>query len=95
VGVERLRSFTEWLRLNKKRGFLGEFGTGNTVTCNLALNGMLGYMESNSDVWIGWSWWAAGAWWSAAYPFNVQPDAQGRDKPQMSILSARARRITD
>ncbi|MEE5090803.1 glycoside hydrolase family 5 protein [Xanthomonas euvesicatoria] len=95
VGVERLRSFTEWLRLNKKRGFLGEFGTGNTGTCNLALNGMLGYMESNSDVWIGWSWWAAGAWWSAAYPFNVQPDAQGRDKPQMSILSARAHRITD
>ncbi|PKV10810.1 glycoside hydrolase family 5 protein [Xanthomonas prunicola] len=95
VGVERLRSFTEWLRLNKKRGFLGEFGTGNNVTCNLALNGMLGYIESNSDVWLGWSWWAAGAWWPATYPFNVHPDAQGRDKPQMSILSAHAHRITD
>ncbi len=29
------------------------------------------------------------------YPFNVQPDAQGRDKPQMSILSQQAHRITD
>lgn len=95
VGAERLRSFTEWLRLNKKRGFLGEFGTGNSATCNRALNGMLGYIESNSDVWLGWSWWAAGAWWNGAYPFNVHPDAQGRDKPQMSILSPRARRITD
>ncbi|PPV07623.1 cellulase [Xanthomonas bromi] len=95
IGGERLRSFTEWLRLNKKRGFLGEFGTGKSVTCNLALNGMLGYLESNSDVWLGWSWWAAGAWWGEAYPFNVHPDAQGRDKPQMSILSPRARRITN
>ncbi|KGE53722.1 glycoside hydrolase family 5 protein [Xanthomonas axonopodis pv. vasculorum] len=95
VGVERLRSFTEWLRLNKKHGFLAEFGTGNTVTCNLALNGMLRYMESNSDAWMGWTYWAAGAWVNGAYPFSVQPDAQGRDKPQMSILGPHARRITD
>ncbi|WP_017116513.1 glycoside hydrolase family 5 protein [Xanthomonas vasicola] len=95
VGAERLLSFTEWLRLNKKHGFLAEFGTGNTATCKRALNGMLGYMESNSDVWMGWSWWAAGTWWSRSYPFNVQPDAQGRDKPQMSLLSRHARRITD
>ncbi|QBH05574.1 glycoside hydrolase family 5 protein [Xanthomonas oryzae] len=95
VGVERLRSFTQWLRLNRKRGFLGEFGTGKTVTCNLALKGMLGYMESNSDVWMGWAYWAAGTWWNKGYPFNVQPDAQGRDKPQMSILSPQAHRITD
>jgi len=55
---------------------------------------MLGYLETNRDVWVGWTWWAAGAWWNRSYPFNVQPDAQGRDKPQMSILSARAKRIT-
>ncbi|MBB3858304.1 endoglucanase [Xanthomonas arboricola] len=94
AGADRLRSFTEWLRLNHKQGFLGEFGTGNNATCNSALNGMLGYLETNRDVWVGWTWWAAGAWWNRSYPFNVQPDAQGRDKPQMSILSARAKRIT-
>ncbi len=52
-------------------------------------------MESNSDVWMGWAYWAAGTWWNRGYPFNVQPDAQGRDKPQMSILSQQAHRITD
>ncbi|PPU85684.1 cellulase [Xanthomonas populi] len=93
VGAERLRSFTQWLRINHKRGFLGEFGTANNAICNSALNGMLGYMEANSEVWIGWAFWAAGAWWNQTYPFNVHPDAQGRDKPQMTILSARARRI--
>mgnify|MGYP000933792883 FL=1 len=94
IGSERLRSFTKWLRLHKKRGFLGEFGTSNTVTCNLALNDMLGYIQSNPDVWTGWCAWAAGTWWPGKYPFNLNPDAKGRDKPQMSILSARARRIT-
>ncbi|PPU71461.1 cellulase [Xanthomonas melonis] len=92
VGVERLRSFTQWLRIHRKRGFLGEFGTANNVTCNRALEGMLGYLEGNGDVWLGWTWWAAGAWWRARYPFNVHPDAQGRDKPQMALLSARAAR---
>ncbi|AOD16350.1 glycoside hydrolase family 5 protein [Xanthomonas fragariae] len=95
IGAERLNNFTKWLRLNKKHGFLGEFGTGNNVKCNGALNSMLKYIESNSDVWLGWTYWAAGAWWNRTYQFNVHPDAQGRDKPQMSILSPRARRITD
>ncbi|MBB3825398.1 glycoside hydrolase family 5 protein [Xanthomonas arboricola] len=94
IGVKRLESFTQWLRINKKRGFLGEFGTGNNVTCNAALEGMLKYMETNNDVWTGWTFWAAGKWWNGKYPFNVHPDAQGRDKPQMSILSPHARRVT-
>ncbi|WP_343125379.1 cellulase family glycosylhydrolase, partial [Xanthomonas arboricola] len=52
AGADRLRSFTQWLRLNHKQGFLGEFGTGNNATCNSALNGMLGYLETNRDVWV-------------------------------------------
>ncbi|MEB2231821.1 glycoside hydrolase family 5 protein [Xanthomonas campestris pv. campestris] len=94
IGAERLRSFTGWLRAQGKRGFLGEFGTANNATCTAALDGMLGYLETNHDVWIGWTFWAAGAWWKTSYPFNVQPDAQGRDKPQMKTLSARAHRVT-
>ncbi|QHG85640.1 glycoside hydrolase family 5 protein [Xanthomonas cucurbitae] len=92
VGVERLRSFTQWLRLHRKRGFLGEFGTGHNATCNRALNNMLDDLERNGDLWLGWTWWAAGAWWKADYPFNVHPDTQGRDKPQMSVLRVHAAR---
>ncbi|WAT15109.1 glycoside hydrolase family 5 protein [Xanthomonas fragariae] len=92
VGEEKLRGFTAWLRENKQKGFLGEFGTANNPVCNQALEGMLTYMEKNSDVWLGWTWWAAGAWWKPDYPFTVQPGKDGSDKPQMSILSKYARR---
>ncbi|MFY0449205.1 glycoside hydrolase family 5 protein [Xanthomonas codiaei] len=94
IGSERLRSFTGWLRSQRKRGFLGEFGASSNPTCMRALDDMLRYLEANRDVWIGSSVWAAGAWWRADYPFTLQPDANGRDKPQLSILSAHARRIT-
>ncbi|MDT7820610.1 glycoside hydrolase family 5 protein [Xanthomonas hortorum] len=94
VGADRLRSFTEWLRLNQKRGFLGEFGTGNNAGCNAALQGMLGYMETNADVWLGWTWWAAGSWWNISYEYNVHPNKDGTDKPQMSILSPQATHAT-
>ncbi|MGQ3469550.1 cellulase family glycosylhydrolase, partial [Xanthomonas campestris] len=94
VCAERLRSFTGWLRAQGKRGILGQFSTANNATGTAGPDGMLCYLETNHDVWIGWTFWAAGAWWNTSYPFNVQPAAQGRDKPQMKTLSARAHRVT-
>ncbi|MCC4602091.1 glycoside hydrolase family 5 protein [Xanthomonas melonis] len=92
VGEEKLRGFTAWLRENKQKGFLGEFATADNPVCNKALEAMLTYMEKNSDVWLGWTWWAAGAWWKPDYPFTVQPGKDGSDKPQMKILSKYAQR---
>ncbi|MBO9766095.1 MULTISPECIES: glycoside hydrolase family 5 protein [Xanthomonas] len=92
VGQEKLQGFTSWLRENKQKGFLGEFATANNPVCDKALEGMLTYMEKNSDVWLGWTWWAAGSWWKPDYPFTVQPGKDGSDKPQMAILSKYARR---
>ncbi|QHG85641.1 glycoside hydrolase family 5 protein [Xanthomonas sp. NCPPB 1638] len=94
VGEEKLRGFTAWLRENRQKGFLGEFATADNPVCNKALEGMLTYMEQNSDVWLGWTWWAAGAWWKPDYPFTVQPGKDGSDKPQMKILSKYAQRAT-
>ncbi|NJC02579.1 endoglucanase [Xanthomonas sp. 3272] len=94
IGVERLRSFTEWLRTNHRRGFLGEFGTANNPVCNEALRGMLRYIDANADVWSGWTWWAAGSWWNVSYQYSVHPNKDGTDKPQMSILSPQAVRAT-
>ncbi|XEA93146.1 glycoside hydrolase family 5 protein [Xanthomonas sp. DAR 80977] len=93
IGAARLVAFTGWLRDTGHIGFLGEFGAADNATCRQALDGMLGYIEQHPARWLGWSYWAGGAWWRQDYPFNVQPDADGRDKPQMSILSARAKRI--
>ncbi|UKE47311.1 MULTISPECIES: glycoside hydrolase family 5 protein [Xanthomonas translucens group] len=94
AGAEKLAGFVSWLRENKKVGFIGEFATADTPVCNQALEGMLSYIEQNKDVIVGWTWWAAGAWWKNDYPFNVQPNKDGSDRPQMSILSKHARKIT-
>ncbi|MXS21508.1 glycoside hydrolase family 5 protein [Pseudomonas oryzihabitans] len=94
VGVDRLRKFTDWLRANRKLGFLAEFGSANDPVCNDALSEMLGYIEKNADVWMGWTWWAAGAWWNSSYAFNVYPNKDGTNKPQMAILSPLATRAT-
>jgi endoglucanase len=78
---------SNWLRQNKKRGFLGEFGAGGNDPCLAGLTQMLDVMNQNSDVWLGWTYWAAGDWWPPDEPLNVQPH-DGRDKPQMKVLTA-------
>lgn len=63
IGVERMTYMTSWLRDNKKVAILGEFAGANNPTCHTAVTNLLNYMANNSDVWIGYSWWAAGPWW--------------------------------
>jgi len=84
VGVTTLKSVTGWLRQNNKKGFLGEFGAGSDPTCLAALDAMLKFMDDNRDVWMGWTYWAAGAW-PPSYFTSVQP-VNGQDRPQMSVL---------
>jgi len=84
IGSERLRAFTEWLRRNHRRAFLGEFGAGAGATAKAAVNDMLTYMENSRDVWAGFTWWSAGPWWGN-YMFSIEPD-KGVDKPQMAWL---------
>ncbi|ACA13105.1 glycoside hydrolase family 5 protein [Xylella fastidiosa subsp. multiplex] len=94
IGAEKLEAFTNWLRTYHKTGFLGEFATGNNDTCNQALEGMLSYIEENADVWLGLTWWGYNPWFSPNYPFNLYPNSDGSDKPQMSILESHTRKIT-
>jgi hypothetical protein len=84
IGSERLTAFTQWLRQYNRRGFLTEFSGGRNSTCYDALDDMIGYVNSNSDVWLGWTYWAAGPWWGD-YIFTLEPE-NGRDRPQMSVL---------
>jgi endoglucanase len=72
IGQERVVAATQWLKDNGKKAFLGEFAGGANTVCQSAVSGMLNYLEANSDVWLGASWWAAGPWW-ADYIYSFEP----------------------
>ncbi|KKK16135.1 hypothetical protein P175DRAFT_0516439 [Aspergillus ochraceoroseus IBT 24754] len=72
IGKERITSATQWLKDNGKIGILGEFAGGNNDQCRTAITGMLGYLSSHSDVWLGALWWAAGPWWGN-YIYSLEP----------------------
>ncbi|WP_231639031.1 glycoside hydrolase family 5 protein [Sphingomonas profundi] len=85
AAAARLGDATEWLRRNRARGFLGEFGVGPTPPCLAALDALLTAMDRAPDVWLGWTYWAGGAMWGP-YAMSVQPTG-GAAKPQMAVLA--------
>ena len=72
IGAERIRAATAWLKENKKVGILGEFAGGSNDVCKQAVRGMLASMQEDSDVWLGWLWWAAGPFWGD-YIYSLEP----------------------
>jgi endoglucanase len=87
AAIDAIGRMTSWLRQNGKRGFLGEFGVSAMTPCVQALDVILRQISDNSDVWLGWSYWAAGEWWPPSEPFNVQPPHDGSERPQMTTLA--------
>lgn len=85
IGRERMQDFVKWLRVNNRKGFLGEFAGANNATCDAAVTDMLDFVYESSDVLVGWLWWAGGPWWGE-YPFALDPK-DGEDRPQMSLLT--------
>jgi endoglucanase len=72
IGQERISDATAWLKANGKKGIIGETAGGANAQCIQALQGMLGYMKTNNDVWLGWLWWGAGPWWGN-YIYGMEP----------------------
>jgi endoglucanase len=96
IGVQRLTDFTNWLKQNHRRGYLGEFAVANsTIGTDPAqigdesLANMLDYLDANSDVWLGWNWWAGGPRWGS-YMFTLDPTNLGTanqtDRAAMAVL---------
>lgn len=84
IGSDRLHGFTEWARGQGVQAFLAEFSGGENARCLAALDDMLSYMDDHPDVWLGWTYWAAGPWWGddpSLEPLN------GTDRPQMGVLA--------
>jgi endoglucanase len=84
-GSTDLAVFTAWLRAHNFKGFLGEWAGGRTDICYQAIADITTYMDTNSDVYLGWTWWAAGPWWGD-YIYALDP-SNGQDRPQMQYLT--------
>ena len=84
IGSERLTAFTDWCRRNHKQALLGEFGAASDSKSKAAVDDMLTFMEKSPDVWLGFTWWSAGAWWGK-YMYSIEPDNLN-DKPQMTYV---------
>jgi len=84
IGGQRMQNFTNWLRANGKRGFLGEFGGGRDSVCAAAIGDIVSHLEANADVYLGWTYWAGGPWWGDY--FSTLEPLNGADRPQMDAL---------
>ena len=89
IGAERLAPFTQWLKDHNKKGFLGEFAVPNASfgagIGDEAINNLLTQVKTNADVWLGWTWWAAGPSYTD-YIFSLEP-LGGADRPPMATLT--------
>jgi endoglucanase len=87
IAPERLdkimQSLAQWSLANHVRFFLGEFGTSGAPACLADLRALLQPMQ-DSRVWLGWSYWSAGARWGS-YPFSIQP-GPGPEAAQLTLL---------
>ncbi len=72
IGYDRVIAATQWLKANNKLGVIGEFAGGANSVCLEAVQGMLSYLEENSNVWLGALWWGGGPWWGD-YIFAFEP----------------------
>lgn len=86
-GSEVLKPITEWALANKFDLFLGEFGVGRDAASITELDAMVKYMHSNSDVWIGHTYWACGPWWPVSYIRAIGP-AAGMTNEQLAVLKS-------
>jgi endoglucanase len=92
-GATSMVAFTEWAKQHHFKAFLGEAGwDGNPANTQANVEGdaLLSYMDQNKDVWIGYTYWAAGPWWHN-YMYSVEPaglkEGAPVDRNQMSVLA--------
>lgn len=70
---------TEWARAHGQRLLLGEFGGGDNPVCHDEIARMIAYVDANSDVWFGWTFFAA---YAGQRSYNLPDDFfHGIDPP--------------
>lgn len=83
-GVKAVRPFVEWLRKNKLRGLVGEYGIpDNDPRWEKTLDKFLGYLQKNG---VNALYWASGPWWGDDV-MTIPTYRGGDEKPQVKIMS--------
>jgi endoglucanase len=77
-----------WLRTNKRQAMLSEVGGGNTASCETDVCAALASVNANSDVYLGYVGWSAGAF-DATYELGLSP-VNGVDTRLMAKCFSRA-----
>lgn len=80
--ISQYSGVVSWARQYGKKLLVGEFAVANVTSCQSTLQGLLAYFEANTDVFVGWTWWASGACWNN-YMFSLEPVSSNQ---QMSWL---------
>ncbi|WPH04369.1 Hypothetical protein R9X50_00725900 [Acrodontium crateriforme] len=78
-----------WLRSNGRQAMLTETGGGNVASCIQYLSQELKYLAQNSDVYLGFTTWAAGSF-DTAYTLSETPtqNSDGTWKDQSLVSQA-------
>lgn len=88
-GATRLAAFTAWARAQNADGFLGEVGWAPNAGCMIEGHAIMTYMTQNRDVWLGWTYWAAGPW-MVDYHYTIEPVGAGTpnlvEQPNMTVI---------
>jgi endoglucanase len=72
VGV--FTTLATWLKANgNRKALLSETGGGNTESCKKAFATQLAFLKKNSDVYMGFTVWSAGAF-DSSYELSVTPN---------------------
>lgn len=68
-----------YLRQNKRQALISETGGGNSASCEKYVCSALGFVAQNSDVYLGWTGWAAGSF-DQNYALSETPNGN-QDQP--------------
>jgi len=85
IGAECLKHFTEWCSKQGYKAILGEIGVGKSEVALDALNETLAYMEANSNVWLGYSYFCSAPWFSNLF-YNIYPYDEEKF-PQLKVMN--------
>jgi len=76
-----------WLRTNKRQALNTETGGGNTASCEQYLCSAINFMNSNTDVFLGYVAWSAGSF-DSTYELDLTPTLSGSTWTDTALMKA-------